>query len=154
MNTEEIENLVSALGYKVVSLDQLPQIKSNKEELFIINTEKINSGVVGHWILLAKQIIGNKPVIIYLDSLSIPPILKNIIMYINVNIGDGDLICNKLQLQGEESATCGEFCVMLAVHLNNKLSYDSFLHTYRFTPKINDKMIGEQFAKYKKERGV
>lgn len=154
MNTEDIEILVSDLGFKVVSLDQLPQSHSNSDELFIINTENINSGAVGHWLLLAKRKVGNKPIIIYFDSLALPPLLKNIIMYLNVNIGEGDLICNKLQIQGEESKTCGEYCVMLAANLSNNLSFVSFLHKYRFSPEINDKRVRGDFSRYKKQRGL
>lgn len=154
MNTEDIDILVSDLGFKVVSLDQLPQSHSNNDEFFIINTESINSTAVGHWLLLTKRYVDNKPKIIYFDSLALPPLLKNIIMYINVNIGEGDLICNKLQIQGEESSTCGEYCVMLAASLSNNISFVSFLHTYRFTPVINDKQVRGDFSRYKKQRGL
>lgn len=150
MNTDEIEKLVSKFCL-VVSLDQLPQKNSLRDEMFIINTEKINSNEVGHWVLLSKNIINDKSRIIFFDSLGLPPILKNVIVYINNNIGaGGSLTCNKLQIQNENSSSCGKFCVVLASHLNNNLSYESYLHAFRFTPEINEKRIGEVFAEYRK----
>jgi hypothetical protein len=150
MNTDQIESLVSNLNCKVVSLDQLPQVKTEGDEMFIINTENINSNAVGHWLLISKKIINGKTRINYFDALGLPPVLRQTIIYINENICGGNFVANLSQIQSSESSSCGKFAVLLASHLNNNLSYESFLHVFRFTPEINEKRVAEAFAMYKR----
>jgi hypothetical protein len=150
MNTDELEKLVFNLNCKVVSLDQLPQHESAPEEMYIINTEQIKSNSVGHWMLISKRMINGKTHIIFFDSLGLPAVLLHVINYINKNIGEGGtLVCNKYPVQLETSASCGRFVTLLASHLNNNLSYDSFLHAFSSTPAINEKKVREAFVIYK-----
>jgi hypothetical protein len=153
MNTFEIEEYVKNFNCKVCSLDEIPQ-EQCADGSIIYHSEPIASNVkIGHWIFMAKKTEKGEPLIIHCDTLGLPPVSFNAIEFINKNIGHGRFVCNKYQIQAEDSAHCGKYCILLAYWIYKNRSFESFLQVFDSTPEENDKKVVGEFVLFKKELG-
>lgn len=143
MQTDEIQQYVSATKAVVCASDELPQHRI-KSGLFISNTDEMNKSGA-HWVLLA---VVNTPErrIIYFDSLAVPPLIKYFYTFLKCNVEGGTLELNKNVIQAQSSQHCGRFCTLLAWHLFRGGKFDEFCKLYNQTPYLNDKKLEGRWA--------
>lgn len=143
MNSEEIENLVKGSGTRVVAIDQLPKTPI-KNDLFIVNTDEISKQGT-HWVVFCK--LG--PELIYADPLGLPPMLKNLVSLINLNMKDGDsLKFNRYPFQDNQSSNCGLYCTLLVWHLHQGLSFENFCQRYGSCVEANDRLLKNDWKRF------
>jgi hypothetical protein len=129
MNTLEIEQLMKGSGTQTLACDQLPSTVS-ENFIFIVNTDKISQQGT-HWVVVAR----NHTNLIYADGLGLPPVTKQIVSFINLQMRENDtLICNRFPFQAESESTCGQWCVLIAWHLAQGFSFDTFCKYYSACP--------------------
>jgi hypothetical protein len=143
MNTEEIEKLVQGSGTKCLASDQLPR-DPIKNDIFIVNTDEISKEGT-HWVVIAK--LGQS--MVYADTLGLPPLLKPFVTFINLNMKEGDsLKFNRYPFQDSQSSNCGFYCILLAWHLHQGLSFEDFCQRYGSCAEENDRLLMSDFTRF------
>lgn len=68
----------------------------------------------------------NKNVIIHLDTLGLPILLKEVVNFVNLNL-NGTLKMNDIVLQSETSDVCGHLNVALVHYLASGRAFETFI---------------------------
>jgi hypothetical protein len=148
MNSDQLRELISCFNGKVYSLNEIDDITVTEDSYFIINTD---SGIGEHWISCCIKMSEktNSNIIYYYDSLAIPPVLKNIVSFINRNI-NGKLIVNSYQHQSAKSSFCGMYCVLFLYFMYKNIPFDDFLNLFSDDVDVNDRWIKKFFETHVK----
>jgi hypothetical protein len=144
MNSDEIEGFVKGTGTKVLASDQLPT-RPIKNEIFIVNTDPVSEKGT-HWVLIAK--LG--PLIVHADPLGLPPFLRPFVSFINLQMREGNTLkFNKYPFQHSESKNCGYYCCLLAWHLHQGLSFESYCQRYSSArAEDNDELMKKDWGRF------
>ena len=139
----------------VIPYDEYHYVKSRKNCIFsvILNTESIQSDIVGHWILLSYASVNGEIInweifdSLALNNQIIPTSLIQYIRSLNKYIK-----YSSNSIQASESTFCGLFCIarFLAISLHVKL--DVFLANFNIKQlNKNDKIVTDLILKYIKK---
>ena len=147
MKTSEIRNILNLILVKsrikywnVTAIDKI-EIKNVKRypAAFVINTQKHNVRVCGHWVCL---ILLDRLHALYFDSLGKPaPTEINRIH---------PVILNKRQIQSTKSSVCGEYCIYVLYKASRGANFNQLLKIFTRNRIKNDKSVSLFVNKIKK----
>ena len=120
----------------VFPLDRLPEIKSIPASL-IINTDPHNEPGE-HWVAVYISDIG-----VYFDSYGFPPLNEEIKSFLDTNTTEWTY--NTVMIQGYNSYTCGQHCVLFVLLMSIGYSLMDIIHLFTNNFKTNDKIVQKIF---------
>lgn len=124
----------------VFSSDTLPIAKIKKRPCYLVVNLDPSYMEGSHWVSL---FLTNNHCF-YFDSYGRSPSLPSIKKFIRKNSSSWSF--SKKKLQSLMSDTCGHFCCMLGLFLNNKRSVQDFLDTFTHNTLLNDILVCKLFA--------
>lgn len=118
--------------------DRIPNINSFPVSL-ILNTDPHNKPGQ-HWVAI---FINSQRFGIYFDSYGLRPLNQEFHDYLNSNCNEWTY--NPFMLQGINSYTCGEYCVLFVLLSNLGYDLDHIINLFTNDFKINDKIVEKIF---------
>lgn len=151
MNGHALESVMrhdahsSLIFQGVYASDTLPRSLSQLPALFIVNTDPVSKAGT-HWqaIYIDKERRGE-----FFDSYGLPPFVPHHIQFMNKMCISYKF--NHKDLQGLDSAVCGQYCVMYLLFKAHGYSMHHFVSKYFSSDcKKNDKLVKKMFNRYSK----
>lgn len=146
MESTQINRVLKTYSYTrnefcgVLPIDYLPIKKVKRPCSFIINTDK--STLPGkHWFAIYLPLKGK---IEYFDSFGFKPLNKEVYLFFKKN---GKWIYNNLQLQNNNSKSCGKFCALYVAYRSKGLSKKDFINLFSKNKYNNEKIVKILFKK-------
>jgi hypothetical protein len=134
MDTKTIKRLLKQ--YKcfkgVFPSDRLPY--SSKLPLNIIVNTDPSHKPGQHWVSISINKFGRG---YYFDSFGLPPMVKDIINFLNKKSSAG-WSYNKIQVQNIKSSTCGNYCVLYTIFKCNNMGHKEFMREFGGVTQKND----------------
>ena len=109
------------------------------KQSIIVNTEEINSNIIGHWILISRYYKNEKIILEIFDSLCTPMfLLHSKIKYFLISISSDEIIHSNKIIQHYNSKYCGLFCLCRILSINNNESLKDHLKMYSHNSILNN----------------